>query len=357
LHSEKIVPSEVDFDPLNPQHREFVLRYGFLRLQTIKAETVVRSLAKDSSTLSYSNFTQSVMNVSIWEQLQADLQKYVEVPMTHLTDRIVGTLKLLHARAHDIPTEPLKLELTSLEFDKDDVKMGQINFIHSAAQLRASNYRLLPRLERTKNLDDLGLLYTRRLAGNIIPAVITSTAMAASLAVSELIKIAVNRVQSRTQRPQLSKSTLLRSSPIGVDGPQTQNLNKIMRRRRIPFTRWIVNKCLTVWRVAKFQCSKFNKKVISTSPSNATISKDNRILFEYPVFVQADNDEAMKNYRNYYVDVAAPSVAYSAPMYAAVSECSLSVDTSGNGTVCRRWNEWQFIEVRHLFEGLFLFSL
>jgi ubiquitin-activating enzyme E1 len=73
-----------------------------------------------------------------------------------------------------------KKALQITEFEKDDETNFHIDFIHSASQLRARNYRI--------HECDFGK--TKMIAGRIIPAIATTTAMITGCVTTELYKFA-----------------------------------------------------------------------------------------------------------------------------------------------------------------------
>jgi ubiquitin-activating enzyme E1 len=76
-----------------------------------------------------------------------------------------------------------------LDFEKDDDSNGHVQFIAAASNLRAISYGIAP-------VDEME---TRRVAGNIVPAMITTTALVSSLSCLELIKL-VKKVSLSTHR-------------------------------------------------------------------------------------------------------------------------------------------------------------
>jgi ubiquitin-activating enzyme E1 len=65
-----------------------------------------------------------------------------------------------------------------LEFEKDDETNGHVDFVSSASNLRAISYGIAP----------VDTMETRRVAGKIVPAMITTTAFVAALSCVELLK-------------------------------------------------------------------------------------------------------------------------------------------------------------------------
>ena len=86
--------------------------------------------------------------------------------------------------------EELCYDVNSLEFEKDNDTNFHIDFITSASNLRATNYKI----ELTDKFK------TKGIAGKIIPALVTTTSLVSGLACIELIKIlnGVNNIEQYT---------------------------------------------------------------------------------------------------------------------------------------------------------------
>ena len=73
-------------------------------------------------------------------------------------------------------------ELNVESFEKDDEKNGHVSFVTAASNLRAIAYGILP-------VDEME---TRRIAGRIVPAMISTTALVSAFSCIELIKLLQN---------------------------------------------------------------------------------------------------------------------------------------------------------------------
>ena len=69
-------------------------------------------------------------------------------------------------------------EIHAIEFEKDDDNNFHIDFIHAAANLRARNYKI----------HECDQQKTKMIAGKIIPAIATTTAMITGCVTAEIFK-------------------------------------------------------------------------------------------------------------------------------------------------------------------------
>eukprot|EP00977_Amphora_coffeiformis_P015741 scaffold4707_cov164-Amphora_coffeaeformis.AAC.15 len=70
-------------------------------------------------------------------------------------------------------------EMSSAEFEKDDDTNGHVAFVNAASNLRAICYGIPP----------VDAMETRRIAGNIIPAMISTTAVVSAISCIEMVKL------------------------------------------------------------------------------------------------------------------------------------------------------------------------
>lgn len=76
-------------------------------------------------------------------------------------------------------TPDVKLALEQAEFEKDDEQNGHVAFVTAASNLRALCYGIAP----------VDAMETRRVAGRIVPAMISTTAFVSALSCVELLKL------------------------------------------------------------------------------------------------------------------------------------------------------------------------
>lgn len=89
-------------------------------------------------------------------------------------------VKIIEVLVDDLKKTPVLFDsFHPLEFEKDDDQNFHIDFIHSAANIRAFNYSIKGN-EREN---------TKHIAGKIIPAIATTTAMVTGAVLLELYKV------------------------------------------------------------------------------------------------------------------------------------------------------------------------
>jgi len=96
------------------------------------------------------------------------------------------TEKIKTAKSLSSPTGE---DLTIAEFEKDDDSNGHVDFVTAASNLRAIAYSITP----------VDAMETRRVAGRIVPAMITTTAFVSALSCIELVKL-TQKAELRSHR-------------------------------------------------------------------------------------------------------------------------------------------------------------
>ncbi len=152
------------------------------------------------------------------------------------------------------------------EFDKDRQSLGHVSFVAAAANLRARAY----------GLRECSELEVQRVAGNIIPALGTTTALVAGLVSLELVKIATERIRARQ---------------TGVMGA-----GAIRSRDRV--------------RAPKKKKSFFGRIFLKSSLAAST---DQTATRSSPPVSAAEKVRLLARFRNSFVNLATPMLAHSEP--------------------------------------------
>jgi ubiquitin-activating enzyme E1 len=170
-------PEVINYDPKNELHTMFVRSITLLLCKMLKIQYTEKDELKiEEAALKYNCKTVELKKDTniivdeknekqIMEKLKGNFTAEDEKIIDDLFGKILGGIK--HWKKEDIEVIP---------FEKDDDLI--IDFVHSASIIRANNYKLKP-CEKSR---------TKFIAGRIIPAMATTTAVIVGAVLGELIK-------------------------------------------------------------------------------------------------------------------------------------------------------------------------
>jgi ubiquitin-activating enzyme E1 len=158
-------PTPLQYDPNNEYHAEFILQSSTIIARIYGIQPTGNPIQM-AAQLDFPNW--SPPNVQV--QINADNQNQPREVIT-----IETTLKL---NQELIPFKNRSLVKPEV-FEKDNETNGHIGFVAAASNLRALNYKIKPETQ----------LEIKRIAGKIIPAISTTTAMICGLVTLEMFKI------------------------------------------------------------------------------------------------------------------------------------------------------------------------
>lgn len=171
----KRAPEPIEFDPENQLHMDFVVFAANLHAFNfgLKGETDRAVFKKALADVIVPEFAPK-QGVKIQVQENENVQQNVDA---NAMDDLVKKLPA--------PSSLAGFRLTPVEFEKDDDTNFHIDFITAASNLRATNYSIQV-ADRHK---------TKFIAGKIIPAIATTTALVTGLVCLELYKIIDGKVK------------------------------------------------------------------------------------------------------------------------------------------------------------------
>jgi len=176
----KRAPKPIVFDPNNQLHLDFVLTAANLRAFNygLKGTTDYEEIKKILPNVMVPEFTPKKVKINTNENEQQNADNKGQEATEDddaLADKIISSLP--------DPKTLKDFKLNPIDFEKDDDTNFHIDFITACANLRATNYSI-PVADRHK---------VKGIAGKIIPAMVTTTAVVSGLVCIELVKILQNK--------------------------------------------------------------------------------------------------------------------------------------------------------------------
>lgn len=180
--SPKRPPKALEFDISNELHFSFLQSASRLHATVHNIHFTTEDLTKET-------FGQILDNIKVPEFVPSN--KTIEVdeqeskpPETseEVEDEVLQACQFLINALSSQGFDKGMLNVTPLEFEKDDDSNGHIDYITAASNLRATMY----------SIENADRLKTKKIAGRIVPAIATTTAAVSGLVTIELIKLIKN---------------------------------------------------------------------------------------------------------------------------------------------------------------------
>ena len=175
----KRFPSPVAFDAADPMHMNFIIAAANLKAQIYNIPGYVpqRDAAAFRAVLASVVVPEFVPKSGV--KIETGEKKEGGAPEAPSSDDM-STVERTKTLLSQLPAAAALsgLQMTSLEFEKDDDTNFHMDFISSFANLRARNY----------SIEEVDKLQARLIAGRIIPALATTTSMVTGFVCIEMVK-------------------------------------------------------------------------------------------------------------------------------------------------------------------------
>lgn len=170
----KRCPRILDFDTNDQMHFDFVYAASILRAQQYGLQPILdkKNFLEVVEQFNPPPFVpQSGVKIAVTDEEAQNQENGVDGEED--SEEVINNLKLALARLS------IRTKLEPIDFEKDDDTNHHMEFVTACSNLRAANY----------SINEADFMHTKQIAGRIIPALATTTAVVAGLVCIELYKV------------------------------------------------------------------------------------------------------------------------------------------------------------------------
>ena len=171
-------PNSLFFNPLSAEKEQCAVNENFVEFVRSGARHRFETLSNEIVDWRNVDFTAAEAQDACTKYIQTS-EEFDSEYEDHLGDSRRGTIIAKEALNKIVPRDQ---RMKTIEFEKDDEQNGHVVFVNAASNLRAMVY----------GIPIVDAMETRRVAGKIIPAMISTTAFVSALSCTELVKVVQN---------------------------------------------------------------------------------------------------------------------------------------------------------------------